>query len=513
GGNSLSNSDFLGSTNNMPLIFKVNNNTQMQLSNSGLKLNSLSGSSNSLLQSDANGNVLLFPMGTSNQYLSGTGAWVNLPTIPAPLWSSSGSNIYYNTGKVGIGTNNPQTALDINGDLTVSNNVYVGGGILISNKIHAPIEIKTNALRADSLFPQTLQLAAGRDVLGDASFAGNLTAKNSLTVQGSASVVGNFNIAGNSTIQGVLSTNTLNINTLNLNGSGMGLGYIPASGGSGPVLLFGNQTPPNVQNISCNNSTPNNNSGLHNFFGDVIQIYNYWGASTPGKRVLSIGTDYSGASIDLAGQADNTNNTNGSLLIDYYCGKDVFICNNLLNGGGSNGRGGVVSMGQNVTIGNPFPSDYSAALVLKSQTGINNAIKIQDANNNPVFSVESNGKTHIGGSTQLVSGPHGNAALTVAGKAVFQSAYVTMQNWSDFVFDKNYSLMPLQEVERFYKKEHHLPNVPTTKEIQEKGNNLGETDAILLRKIEELTLYLVEQKNIIEKLQEDNKELKRLIKK
>ena len=60
--------------------------------------------------------------------------------------------------------------------------------------------------------------------------------------------------------------------------------------------------------------------------------------------------------------------------------------------------------------------------------------------------------------------------------------------------------MPLNEVEFFYKTNHHLPDVPTQKDIQQNGNNLGQTDVILLQKIEELTLYMVKQQKEIEEL-------------
>jgi len=114
----------------------------------------------------------------------------------------------------------------------------------------------------------------------------------------------------------------------------------------------------------------------------------------------------------------------------------------------------------------------------------------------------------IGSQTQQYGG-HTNAMVSISGDVVIGtndptnlggSVYVTMQNWSDFVFDKNYKLMPLSEVEKYYNQSHHLPNVPSEKDIKENGNNLAQTDAILLQKIEELTLYMVQQQKEIEAL-------------
>ena len=64
--------------------------------------------------------------------------------------------------------------------------------------------------------------------------------------------------------------------------------------------------------------------------------------------------------------------------------------------------------------------------------------------------------------------------------------------WADFVFDKDYKLPTLQEVENHINKHKHLPNIPSEAEVKEKGVSLGEMQAKLLQKIEELTLYTIE---------------------
>ena len=72
--------------------------------------------------------------------------------------------------------------------------------------------------------------------------------------------------------------------------------------------------------------------------------------------------------------------------------------------------------------------------------------------------------------------------------------------WPDYVFRSDYQLRPLSEVESFVQTNKHLPEVPSEAEIFENGLNLGEMDAILLRKIEELTLYVIDQQKKIEQL-------------
>jgi hypothetical protein len=98
--------------------------------------------------------------------------------------------------------------------------------------------------------------------------------------------------------------------------------------------------------------------------------------------------------------------------------------------------------------------------------------------------------------------------LSVKGIITSQEVNVTMSGWSDYVFDENYSPIPLSELEIFIKKNRHLPEVPTAKQVIEKGINLGETDALFLKKIEELTLYIIDMEKRIKKLEQENVELK-----
>ncbi len=72
--------------------------------------------------------------------------------------------------------------------------------------------------------------------------------------------------------------------------------------------------------------------------------------------------------------------------------------------------------------------------------------------------------------------------------------------WADYVFAKDYNLKPLSEVEQFIADKGHLPNVPSAQEVKENGIALGEMAKIQQEKIEELTLYLIQQNKEIEVL-------------
>lgn len=81
-------------------------------------------------------------------------------------------------------------------------------------------------------------------------------------------------------------------------------------------------------------------------------------------------------------------------------------------------------------------------------------------------------------------------------------------DWADYVFEEGYKVMPLEEVEAYITENKHLPNVPTTAEMIINGNDLQKTDAKLLEKIEELTLYLIEMNKEIKSLKAENTKLK-----
>jgi hypothetical protein len=90
--------------------------------------------------------------------------------------------------------------------------------------------------------------------------------------------------------------------------------------------------------------------------------------------------------------------------------------------------------------------------------------------------------------------------LKVNGMVYANEVKVTLDRWQDIVFDKDYRLMPLTELSAFVTANKHLPEIPSEKEVLEKGIDIGEMNALLLKKIEELTLYVIEQQKQIEGL-------------
>lgn len=83
--------------------------------------------------------------------------------------------------------------------------------------------------------------------------------------------------------------------------------------------------------------------------------------------------------------------------------------------------------------------------------------------------------------------------------------------WADYVFNKDYNLKSLSEVEKYINENGHLPNVPSAARVKEDGIALGEMAKIQQEKIEELTLYIIEQNKVNEKQGEEIAELKKLM--
>jgi hypothetical protein len=98
-----------------------------------------------------------------------------------------------------------------------------------------------------------------------------------------------------------------------------------------------------------------------------------------------------------------------------------------------------------------------------------------------------------------------------SGKVTAKEIEVKPDVWSDFVFKKDYNLLSLHEVSQYIADHGHLPDVPSEKDVLEEGINLGEMNALLLQKIEELTLYTIEQQKLIEKQSEKIRHLEKIV--
>jgi hypothetical protein len=141
--------------------------------------------------------------------------------------------------------------------------------------------------------------------------------------------------------------------------------------------------------------------------------------------------------------------------------------------------------------------------------------------NNPTEKLDVDGGLKVSGNTFLSrlivnttsNQYNANANFAVTGNSIFEGNIITLGNitskkikvcangWCDYVFEKEYKLIPLNEVELFIAKNKHLPDVPSAKEIENQEVDIFEMQKIQMKKIEELTLYLIE-------LKKENEEMK-----
>ena len=117
-----------------------------------------------------------------------------------------------------------------------------------------------------------------------------------------------------------------------------------------------------------------------------------------------------------------------------------------------------------------------------------------------LMSIHGNGRVGIGTTSP-------DAKLAVNGNIHAKEVKVDLVGWPDYVFTKGYDLPPLAEVEQHILEKGHLINIPSAKEVEANGIQLGEMNKLLLEKIEELTLYTLQQHQEIHLLRKQLKKV------
>lgn len=110
-------------------------------------------------------------------------------------------------------------------------------------------------------------------------------------------------------------------------------------------------------------------------------------------------------------------------------------------------------------------------------------------NNSKKLIIQPNGFVGIG----VESIADSTAKLGVEGTIYARRIKITQDSWADYVFDDNYALMSLPNLAAFIRQHRHLPDMPTTSEVTMQGTDIAQIQELLLRKVEELTLYVLNQ--------------------
>ncbi|MEO7089086.1 MAG: hypothetical protein ABIZ51_09865 [Bacteroidia bacterium] len=368
---------------------------------------------------------------------------------------SQTANTLVPLGNIGIGTLSPQNKLDVIG----------------STHMNGTVAIDSATVMKDSLRVQ------GKVVLKQKLVVeGKVTLKKDVNVKQNLQVDSNLSVAGNTSVLG-----NLILKSPNLNGYS-GLLSISAGGSVGPPIF-----------PACDVTTP--------FW---MKVGN--GGTNPGTST-NLGTDYLGTCdnqdlsirtnamerirISAAGNVGVNGTANPNVMLNVLSFDKIGLCS---------------------YTNNTNPNNFNIKAIVDGAGADNTkAFAVLDNNQSTpqTFVVYGNGQTVIGNQFPKTNPNFTTFKLSVDGRIIAQEIVVENTDWADYVFKPNYPLMPLKQVADYIGLNQHLPDVPTEAEIKKDGNNLGDTQVLLLKKVEELTLYMIQQNKKIDDLQKQVAELKK----
>lgn len=480
--------------------------------------------------------------------------------VPNAATTTANSTIAPNSGllvegRVGIGNKAPNNKVEI------THGVNGNSGLRLTNLTSqfnpSPAQTATKFLTVNANGDVVLQRMAGLTNTNVMSSNANLMTTNVNSVTASAPIVNSISNAINSsnqlitTVNGVASapvnlpqslttevdgsvTNELQTlsqvgNTITLSNGGGSFTlptFVDTNTDQQSLALAGN-----VLSISNGNSVtlPAQTPQTLSQSGNTITLSNGGGSVTIPNLA-----DTDQQTLTLNGQVLSISNGN-SIVLPVH-GPQSITQNGaivtLSNGGGSiNLQSTTVTAGTNVTVlgdgssGTPYvvsavdTSLYADNGAINPATTVSGNRIVEMNNSNIWFSTansNSNGKIYLGSSASYPS-TTGNYRLFVEGGILTEKVKVALRssaNWADYVFAKDYKLMPLKEVEKFVTTNKHLPGIDSAEELAKNGLDVAEMQSKQMEKIEELTLYIIDQDKKIEAqdkaIQKHSKEIEEL---
>jgi hypothetical protein len=439
--------------------------------------------------------------------------------------SYSQENILPTTGKVGIGTLNPSAKLDVNGKMHVDSAIWLKGEVKMSGVQEVENQPAAgggngngngNNNNGGNANPQQYKyLVIGEDGVVKRGKEIIIGPPGTPTGPGDTddTPCNNINASKWDKALNKLFVNCPNVNVgINTNNPRVKLDVIGTT--YSQKLALGSINPVSIGNTnlyvkSAFSAASNNKIAVfENTVGEVLTLKTNGDLET--KRIIANGD------VDVFGNQT----INGVFNITYESqlpNQTVFslksndnnsVLNINKNGNFAFNTNYVENVNYNFVSNKPFTFnidnlsdvDYAKTFFIKVNRNNNEVIHVKNNySNKSTFLVSGDGSTRIGDIN--LNTIHTDAMLTVNGKIVSKSVNCTIHNWPDYVFDENYELPTLDSIEKFYKKNKHLPEIPSEKEVMENGVDLGEMNKLLLKKIEELTLYLIKQNKKIEEFE------------
>ena len=458
---------FMGTIDNKDFVFRTNNTERLRLMANGvinvdgaLKIDSVSSDSSRSVFVDQNGMLKV----------NHSGGEIGVPCgRNTSRWYTdycSFSNDIYNSpisGKVGIGTPTPSEKLEVIGNIKLSGNIITTGAnsSLNINDLHVLNKIEVGS---SIWLGGTNSGSATNDIFTD---------NDHLYINCNSAHHFNTLLNSNGGKVGIGSTTTP-IQTLDVHGGMHISNGIIQKGGLSAVTTTGDLGLYSLDQYSYMRFVTNNKPIL--FFTDLTNGIASSGSGSvfaiePSGNI-GIGTDYP---ISLFGNSSDSKVLHIKSTIPTIRLEDDFV-----------------ETGTTSKTDFEITATNGAGRLISS----NSVAIFLDADNNETdeaFRIIKNNNSLSGAAVELFK-------VNEQGIASARGVKVTMGSFPDYVFDKNYSLKSLKEIEEYIYRNRHLPGIPSCDDVKRGGLDLGEMQSKLVEKIEELTLYMIDLQKQIEKL-------------
>ncbi|MDB5123553.1 MAG: hypothetical protein JWP94_1682 [Mucilaginibacter sp.] len=374
-------------------------------------------------------------------------------------WAASGTNIYNtNTGKVGIGTSSPAAQLTVQKDSAATQTLYV------NRLANASLELVSTTSSAQA------------------------------TIQSQPTSLSILSFNHSTTNYGNIYTNSNN-SSLNINGVQ-----------NGPLVFSVNNNEVMRMlpsgNIGIGSTTPSQKLqvGTGTDPTGIISLWNAYSTSQAGQILFKSNNNFN-ANIGIAAistvDMGTVNESKGSLI--FATGNQAAPAEHMRIDNLGNVGIGTTSPGANLDI-------QGTGTVLERILSFGSIATLQLRNSSQTWSVTNQGTLSVFDETaglariSVLSGTGnvgigtttpGTYKLAVNGNVHAQQVSVDLTGWGDYVFDRDYTLPSLTQIKTYIDQNHHLPDIPSEQQIIKDGLNLGEINKLLVKKVEELTLYLI----------------------